>query len=703
MGVKVALRSYRSKLQAAFVSLGMAAVAVTGWESSETAGRALRDATYERLTAIAETKRREVERYFQDVANHVIALSSDESAIEALEQFELAWPTIPPMRAGQDVSLRGEYAALPQEWYPRDPRVQTLQAGWLASNPHPAGRRHQLLHTPGLGKYGDVHARFHPTLQRYQAAFGFYDTFIIGRQDSRILYTVTKEIDLGVRLEEAPYDKTSLARLAVRALQLPEPESFVVEDYEPYLPSQSQPAAFFGAPIWRRGEKIGVLAIQIAADELNRVMTSEGNWRGEGMGETGQAYIAGADNRLRSEQRSVTGGGGAIARKPGEASAILNAVVPGEVADSIRSGRSGTHLGHDFRNVPVLRSHVPLNISGLDWTLIAEIEAAEALRPIAVLRSKLLAWSLGIALIVLAAATLLARSVTRPVLALSAAADRVGRRDFDATLPVPSDDEIGRLAISFNRMMEDLKRTTVSKRELEVMAARLISVAEDERARIARELHDDLSQRLAAAAIELGRLQQGAPVQRDDLTRIKAQVVGLADDVHGISRRLHTSTLDDVGLTAAIEMECRSFFERGGPPVEFTVEGECDGFGRDLQLALYRIVQEALRNIQRHSGADEVSVTLRRTTEGAALDVRDNGRGFDARDRNWRRGVGLASMQERANALGGRCTIESGPGTGTRIAVTVPIETTIASDDEKATSAAGRRPSNRPGGPPRPA
>src|SRR5688500_2629545 len=104
------MSSYGSKLQLAFVLLGLVAVGVTGWLSSVTAANALRDATYERLTAVAETKRREVERYLQDAANHVLALSSDESAIRALEEFERAWAVVPPLPPAQHEPLRRLYS-----------------------------------------------------------------------------------------------------------------------------------------------------------------------------------------------------------------------------------------------------------------------------------------------------------------------------------------------------------------------------------------------------------------------------------------------------------------------------------------------------------------------------------------------------------------------------------------------------------------
>jgi signal transduction histidine kinase len=664
--------SYRTRLQAAFVLLGLIAIGVTGLESSFTATGAIRNATYERLTAIAQTKRRQVERYYHDLGNHVLALSADESTIAALEEFREGWKSIPESSAD-----RGSFDL--------DPRVRTLHRIFVSGNPHPRGSRHLLLKGPGTGTYGEVHARFHPTLQRYQAAFGFYDTFLINAGDERILYTVIKEADLGMRLSEEPFRNTSLARIFKRAMALNSPEEFVVEDFEHYPPSLNIPAAFFAAPVWRRDIKIGVLAIQVSVDELTRVMTSDGKWSEEGLGNTGEAYIVGPDNLLRSDLR-------APARSTSkERTGILRVSVAEEVARSIQGQERGTHAGRDTKGVPVLRSHTPLDLQGLQWTLVAEIASDEALAPVRDIRKKVLFWGIGIALLFFAAASALARAVTRPVLELAESAMRVGRRDFDARIPVRSNDEIGQLAASFNQMAEDLRRTTVSKEELETLTGRLITAQEDERTRIARELHDDLTQRLAAAAIELGRHQHSLPRQSGDLERAKQLLVQLSKDVHELSRRLHPARLDDIGLVAAIESECRSFFERGGPPVEFSAEGEFEMVSRDVQLALYRITQEALRNIQVHSNASDVSVRLRHTGAAVELEISDNGRGFDQSDQRRRRGVGLVSMEERASLLGGICTITSKLEQGTRIRVSIPAR----AGNEKTESFTGGRSQDR--------
>ena len=179
---------------------------------------------------------------------------------------------------------------------------------------------------------------------------------------------------------------------------------------------------------------------------------------------------------------------------------------------------------------------------------------------------------------------------------------------------------------------------------------RLITAQEEERSRLARELHDDLTQRMAAVAIDAGRLERlisgsdGTP--KALLERVRQQMAELSRDVHGLSRRLHPSVLDDLGLAAAIESENRAFFERGGAPVEFSSEGSFDTLPRSRQLALYRIVQEALRNVSKHSGADEVRMALSSDGQTVRLSVSDNGRGFDRESPDTHRGIGLASMAE---------------------------------------------------------
>ncbi len=729
------IRSYRAKLRLLVLGLGLLAIGITGWEASAGAAAAMRQATYDRLAAVRETRSRQIERYFADVGNHVLALSADEATIEALGRFRATWATLPPADADSEAALAvrryydeshslGEPAEAEAlaDWLPADPLVLGAQHLFLADNPHPVGAKDLLLTVPEAGPYGEAHARYHPTFHRYQSAFGFYDIFLIDASTRRILYTVFKEIDFGVPLAEPPYAHTGLARAVERALQVEGPELVVVEDYSPYPPSYFAPAAFLAAPVWSAGSKVGVLAIQVSVAEVNRVMAGEQQWELEGLGRTGQSYLVAADGTYRSDPRrhvedpeafvralqADAGNAGSAATLARYGTAILNLRVDADLASRVMGPR-GTELGTDARGVEVLRSHAPLDVPGLEWAIVAEIESAEALAPVRALQQRILGIGGLVAVAFFAAGTWLARSVTTPVLALAEGARRLESLDFQTRIPVTSEDEIGGLAHSFNRMAERLERTTVSKAELEVLAGRLITAQEDERRRLARELHDDLTQRLAALAIEAGLLEHahargrvaaagpqpgeaGAPdPAHEHIVRIRQELSRLSTDIHQLSRRLHPATLDDLGLVAAIESEGRAFFERGGPPVALSTNGELDDLDRDVQLTLYRIVQEGLHNVQKHAEAHEVRVVLTRTADRVRLVIEDDGRGFDRARATWRPGLGLASMEERARLANGTCTVTSAPGQGTRIEVLVPVMATPA-----APSAPGADPLEHP-------
>lgn len=678
-------RSLRAKLQTVFFLLGLSAIGLTGWEASVGATAALEAATYERLTAIRQTRCRQVERYFRDLAAHATALAADDSVLEALDAFRSVWRTTPPATDAEEKALRAFYSELNPEarlWFPQDRRAIAQQHRLLVSNPHPRGAKDRWLETGGA--YGRAHARFHPTFHRYQKAFGFYDIFLVDAADRRVVYTVSKEIDFGVLLGEAPYRDSPLGRAVEKAFAIEDTEGWVLRDYEPYAPSSLDPAAFIAAPVFRAGARSGILVMQVSIGELNRVITDDRQWADEGLGRTGQAYAVGSDNMLRSDMRLR------LEHPERYHADLLQAGVPRSVVDELtqhgtailrlaaaeaerwRRAPPGTGLGKDLRGVSVLRSHAPIAVDGLDWTLVAEIEAEEALAAVGALRWRILFLGLPIAAGFLLAASWLARTVTRPIQALAAGLDRLGHRDFSAQVALEGRDEIGQLAASFNRIAAVLARTTVSKEELENLAGQLLTAQEDERRRIARELHDGVTQQLAGLAIEAGQLvrlpEHDSKRLSEGLARIREQAGRLSDDVHRLSRNLHPALLDDLGLVAAIEQECRSFFERGGPPVDFEQRGNLVDLPKAVQIALYRIAQEALHNIEKHGSAHNVGLLL----EGNGrvhLRVTDDGRGFDVQSPEWRRGLGLTSMEERVRPLGGQVEVKSQPGHGTEVDV----------------------------------
>lgn len=703
------MNSFRFKLQVSFVALGLLAIAATGWQAWRSSAAALRDATEDRLTAIRETKRQMLETYFRDVSNHVLALSSDEATILALESLRTARAQVPQSGEGSEAwtRLRSFYHdqfapsiahAMPAEelmsqWPPTDPRTVTLQDTFISNSPHPVGSKDLLLDPPGLGAYGAIHARFHPTFHRYQNAFGFYDIFVIDAHDGRILYSVFKETDFDHSLDDLPYSGTALASVYRKAMEVDDPDVTVTEDYARYIASHFAPAAFVGAPIWRAGAKTGVLVIQVSAEVVNHVISGSGNWQREGLGDSGNAYLLGTDGLLRSDLRffledqdafleALRGNGlgeEAVQRMRLNRTSILNLSLDPGQAKPLLAGGAGTGLGTDFRGVEVIRSYTPLEIPGLSWWLVAEMSRQEAFEPLRQLSLQTITVGLVVAILFLVSAWWLGDSVTKPVLRLAEGARRLGERDFGVHLPVTSSDELGDLAIAFNRMATNLEKTTVSRDELKTLAKLLIETQELERNSLSRELHDDFTQRLAALAIRAGRLKNAAQAQQSEILRgeldeIQQGLSRISRDVHRMSRRLHPSILDDLGLVAAIENECRGFFERGGPVVDLEIAGELNSLPKETQIAIYRIVQEGLTNISRHAGATEVEIALRRENGSITLSIHDNGAGFSRESAGWKPGLGLASMAERARLLGGQLEVKSRPGEGTGITMTIPEE-----------------------------
>jgi signal transduction histidine kinase len=215
----------------------------------------------------------------------------------------------------------------------------------------------------------------------------------------------------------------------------------------------------------------------------------------------------------------------------------------------------------------------------------------------------------------------------------------------------------------------ELRSTVERNRHL---AGRLIAAQEGERHRIARELHDDLSQKLAMLSIDLTQLGSTSAMREvavaAGLQRISDRTNEIASGVHRLSHRLHPARLHALGLIPSLEALCRDTSRQHGTLVEFKHDDVRDLLDPDLALCLYRVAQEALRNVVRHSGATHASVRLRHRDEEVSLQIADDGAGFLVRERE-ATGLGLISMRERVTFLGGTLTIDAAPGRGTQINV----------------------------------
>jgi PAS domain S-box-containing protein len=237
----------------------------------------------------------------------------------------------------------------------------------------------------------------------------------------------------------------------------------------------------------------------------------------------------------------------------------------------------------------------------------------------------------------------------------------------------------GTLAVAFVTDISKRRADEMALREqkqiLRDLAGRLMTAQDDERRRIARNLHDDLSQQLAHLAIDLGKMAT-KPSLKDavtDLRPLQLRAGEAAETVRRISHDLHPSILDDIGLEAAIEQYCDEFEKRTGIATEFASRDVPDAIRPEVANSVYHIAQEALRNVAKHSKTDSVLVRLESSDRNVRLTVKDNGVGLGASESEGRKGIGLSAMRERAYLINATLSIQSEPGEGTEVAVEVPI------------------------------
>ena len=226
-------------------------------------------------------------------------------------------------------------------------------------------------------------------------------------------------------------------------------------------------------------------------------------------------------------------------------------------------------------------------------------------------------------------------------------------------------------------VIADITERKQAEEAMSGFSRRLIEAQETERSRIARELHDDINQRLAMVAISLKTAKESLPKSEVKANRILNEagekVSELENDVQALSHRLHSSKLDYLGLEAATSGFCREFSERQNVKIDFHCEGIPEELSSEVSLCLFRVLQEALHNAAKYSGVSEFEVTLNETSHEIQLLVHDSGVGFDAKRASNGHGLGLTSMKERLRLVNGELFIDSEPGHGTTVLARVPL------------------------------
>lgn len=267
-----------------------------------------------------------------------------------------------------------------------------------------------------------------------------------------------------------------------------------------------------------------------------------------------------------------------------------------------------------------------------------------------------------------------------------------GQDQLSVRLPADDPDEIGQLSKAFNNMSQRIEDEVAENRALSdhlylqskqrgELLKHLITAQEDERKRVARELHDDLGQSLGALALQTEAIErlidsdtEGA-INQLNLTR--ELITDTTDRMYELILALRPSTLDDLGLVAALQSHAERFLSGSGIIFELNADGLTDRLEPEMETALYRIYQEALNNVRRHSGAKRVSITLTQQNGFLKSEIQDDGRGFDLRrldsNEDSPHGLGLLGIKERVGQWGGNVEIITKPGSGTLIRLRFPV------------------------------
>ncbi|OJX47123.1 MAG: hypothetical protein BGO78_16725 [Chloroflexi bacterium 44-23] len=347
-----------------------------------------------------------------------------------------------------------------------------------------------------------------------------------------------------------------------------------------------------------------------------------------------------------------------------------------------------TNMGYIYDTaVPILNGKAGIARIGLSNEIVQKAVSQVTLQSISF---TLLGVLFGVAV-----AFFLTRILARPILELVEATRSVSRGDFSKRIHPWAKDELGTLAQAFNKMSEDLAQVHDLRQEREGLQRQLlekvISTQEEERRRIARELHDSTSQSLTSLLVGLRMLEANSTdtdrKQASDLRNIAAQTL---DEVHALAMQLRPRSLDDLGLSAALERLVFDWQSRNKVPVDLAITLGGLRLSEGVETALYRIIQETLTNVVRHAQAHSVSILVERRNDIIIAVIEDDGKGFEVSTTKGELHLGLLGMRERAELLGGRLTIESNAGRGTSVFVEIPIrEEENSIGEEKTRSVSG--------------
>jgi methyl-accepting chemotaxis protein len=334
-----------TKIISLFIIGGLVPLVAIGVLSYNSSRKALEIQAFNQLVSVRNIKQAFIDDWFSKRKCDAVTLANNEMVIDAIKEYKKAFN-----------ELGAE-------------KVRDL---YITKNPFPAGKKLEYVDAQDGSNYSKLHSRLHPIFKQYLEEYGYYDIFLVDADTGNVLYTVFKELDFGSNLVSGTYNSTNIARLCkeVNAANVISERSYAkLIDFESYAPSNGDPASFIASPIYDGNRKAGILIFQLPINKIDAVMQER-----SGLGETGETYLVGSDKLMRSNSR--------FSEKP----TVFVTKVDTEAIKESLGGKTDCKLIKDYRGIPVLSAYAPFNVLGLNWSIVAEIDEAEAFRAVNNLR-----------------------------------------------------------------------------------------------------------------------------------------------------------------------------------------------------------------------------------------------------------------------------------------------------------------------------
>lgn len=485
------------KIMTAFVVMIMAAVIITAslltFIASKESSIALENQVKNQLLSVGEVKKLEIEHYFDAIRKQLINLANSTMTEKALLDFEQGFQSV-----SQEITSTFSQKDRLKDYYVNQfgdvffqtnkektnaldklnnisEQGQLLQQLYIGDNENSLGNKHQLDKAPDGSMYSDAHDLYHGKYRQFLESFGFYDIFLVDMSGD-VIYSVFKELDFATNLFSGPYSDSGLSTVFKNSINLQKGEIFF-DDFKPYFPSYNNPASFIGAPIVKNDETIGVLVIQMPIDIINSIMTYEGQWIENGLGNTGESFLVGPDNLMRSQSRMLIEDKQAyrdLLEINGIASTLINRItntqssvgqqpITSDHVNAALKGQAGLETLTNHLGKEVFAAYKPTNVFGQPWALVSEIEKSEAMKQMTVLKKNLFDTAMLVGAVMLVSSLIIgwfvAKGISTPIKKLSDDISIIAQyHDLTIRLKVKGKDEIAQLSSSMNSMLDDFLR-----------------------------------------------------------------------------------------------------------------------------------------------------------------------------------------------------------------------------------------------------